>query len=133
MGRDFEGELIGDLIRQSAIEPDLAPNVMLAVLWAALSNSIPAAFWSTAFLHLPQHRSHLALVLKSLPFASPPDAPPSQASQHLASLVQVGHLCPCNRVCVSHFTSCSMNLSLDSCNLSSRYSVWARRMHQPPC
>ncbi|CAL8466371.1 g5907 [Coccomyxa elongata] len=87
--RDFEGELIGDLIKQSAIEPDLAPNVMLAVLWAALSNSIPAAFWSTAFLLLPQHRSHLALILKSLPSAPPPDAPPSQASEHLASLVQV--------------------------------------------
>lgn len=39
---DFKGELIGDLIRQSSMEPDLAPNVMLAVLWAALSNSVPA-------------------------------------------------------------------------------------------
>ena len=89
MGLDFEGELIGDLIRQAGIEPDLAPNVMLAVLWAALSNSIPAAFWSTAFLLLPQHRSHLAAVLESLPAQKRPNDLPLLTSEHLMSLVQV--------------------------------------------
>lgn len=71
---DFEGEIIGSLISQSGIEPDLAPKVMLAVLWAALSNSVPSAFWSTAFLLLPAHRRHLAPVLDSLPKSGPETA-----------------------------------------------------------
>ncbi|EIE20039.1 hypothetical protein COCSUDRAFT_83555 [Coccomyxa subellipsoidea C-169] len=86
---DFEGELIGDLIRQSEIEADLAPNAMLAVLWAALSNSVPAAFWSTAFLLLPQHCSHLDAVLKTLPPALPAGATSAETCEYLESLVQV--------------------------------------------
>ena len=36
----------------------LAPHVMLAVMWAALANTVPAAFWSVAFLLLPEHLHH---------------------------------------------------------------------------
>lgn len=86
---DFKGELIGDLIRQSSMEPDLAPNVMLAVLWAALSNSVPATFWSTAFLLLPEHRRHLDSVMACLPPQLPGGATSAETSQDLESLVQV--------------------------------------------
>ena len=52
--------------------PDLASNVMLAVLWAALANTVPAAFWSAAFLLPPAHACHLDAVLRALP--APGDA-----------------------------------------------------------
>lgn len=49
------------------IGSDLAPHVLLAIMWAAISNSVPAVFWSVAFLLLPQHAHHRAAVEKELP------------------------------------------------------------------
>ena len=48
----------------------LAPHVMLAVMWAALANTVPAAFWSVAFLLLPEHARHRQRCLEALPFKS---------------------------------------------------------------
>ena len=45
----------------------LAPHVMLAVMWAALANTVPAAFWSVAFLLLPEHAQHRQRCLENLP------------------------------------------------------------------
>ena len=45
----------------------LAPHVMLAVMWAALANTVPAAFWSVAFLLLPEHAQHRQRCLGDLP------------------------------------------------------------------
>lgn len=45
----------------------LAPHVMLAVMWAALANTVPAAFWSAALLLLPEHAQHRRRCLKALP------------------------------------------------------------------
>ena len=47
----------------------LTPHVMLAVMWAALANTVPAAFWSVAFLLLPEHAQHRQRCLRALPAA----------------------------------------------------------------
>jgi hypothetical protein len=52
---------------RAGMPPDLAPAAMLAVMWAALANSVPAAFWAAAFLLLPENAPHLAAVLAQLP------------------------------------------------------------------
>ena len=48
------------------MDASLAPHVMLAVMWAALANTVPAAFWSAAFLLLPEHAQHRRRCLESL-------------------------------------------------------------------
>ena len=69
--------------------PDLAPNAMLAVLWAALANSVPAAFWSVAFLLLPAHGRHLDGLLRALP---PPDDADGLVRVREASLLLLQHV-----------------------------------------
>ncbi len=54
----LEGSIIGGLIRDCHMCASLAPHVMLAVMWAALANTVPAAFWSVAFLLQPEHLHH---------------------------------------------------------------------------
>ena len=44
----------------------LAPHVMLAVMWAALANTVPAAFWAVAFLLQPENAEHKQRALASL-------------------------------------------------------------------
>lgn len=44
----------------------IAPNVLLSFLWASLDNVIPAAFWTLAFLQLPEQKEHLAGVQQAL-------------------------------------------------------------------
>ena len=64
---DFGGTVVGEQMAGAGMPPDLAPAAMLAVMWAALANSVPAAFWSTAFLLLPTHAQHLNAVRAQLP------------------------------------------------------------------
>ena len=63
---DFEGTVAGAQLAEMGMPPDLAPAVMLAVLWASLANTVPAAFWALAFLLLPSHAQHLDAVLLEL-------------------------------------------------------------------
>ena len=63
----LEGTVIGSLIRECDMDASLAPHVMLAVMWAALANTVPAAFWSVAFLLLPEHAQHRHRCLEALP------------------------------------------------------------------
>lgn len=49
------------------MDASLAPHVMLAVMWAALANTVPAAFWSVAFLLLPENAQHRQRALGLLP------------------------------------------------------------------
>ena len=63
----LEGTVIGNLIRECDMDASLAPHVMLAVMWAALANTVPAAFWSVAFLLLPENEQHRQRALESLP------------------------------------------------------------------
>ncbi len=58
---------MGSLIRDCDMGASLAPHVMLAVMWAALANTVPAAFWSVAFLLLPEHAQHRRRCLEALP------------------------------------------------------------------
>lgn len=50
----FEGTPAGELLRRSGMDAALAPNVLLSFLWASLDNIVPAAFWTLAFLLLPE-------------------------------------------------------------------------------
>lgn len=54
----LEGSIIGGLIRDCHMGASLAPHIMLAVMWAALANTVPAVFWSVAFLLQPEHLHH---------------------------------------------------------------------------
>ena len=49
------------------MDASLAPHVMLAVMWAALANTVPAAFWSVVFLLLPEHAQHRQRCQEALP------------------------------------------------------------------
>ncbi|GIL67327.1 hypothetical protein Vafri_20647 [Volvox africanus] len=63
----FKGTPAGELLdRTTGLPPHLRPNLLLALLWASQANSIPAVFWSTAFLLLPENASHKASVLEEL-------------------------------------------------------------------
>ena len=62
----FEGTLIGGLIQDCNMGDSLAPHVMLAVMWAALANTVPAAFWVVAFLLQPENVEHKQRALASL-------------------------------------------------------------------
>lgn len=37
------------------LPPSMAPNMLLALLWASQANSVPATFWAYAHLLLPGH------------------------------------------------------------------------------
>jgi len=63
----LEGTVIGNLIKECDMDASLAPHVMLAVMWAALANTVPAAFWSVAFLLLPENAQHRQRALMLLP------------------------------------------------------------------
>ncbi|GLI64265.1 hypothetical protein VaNZ11_007480 [Volvox africanus] len=63
----FKGTPAGELLdRTTGLPLHLRPNLLLALLWASQANSIPAAFWSTAFLLLPENALHKASVLEEL-------------------------------------------------------------------
>ena len=49
--------------------PEEEPAVLLALLWAALSNVSATAFWAIAFLLLPEHQSWQEQLQKELRFA----------------------------------------------------------------
>ena len=59
---DFEGTAAGELAACSGVRPRLRPNLLLSVLWASQANSMPALFWSLAFLLLPENAGWLARV-----------------------------------------------------------------------
>ena len=62
----FEGTIIGGLIQDCDMSDGLAPHVMLAVMWAALANTVPAAFWAVAFLLQPDSAEHRQRALAPL-------------------------------------------------------------------
>ena len=62
----FEGTLVGGLIQDCDMGDSLAAHVMLAVMWAALANTVPAAFWAIAFLLQPENAEHKRRALASL-------------------------------------------------------------------
>ena len=62
----LEGSIISGLIRNCHMGASLAPHVMLAVMWAALANTVPVAFWSVAFLLQPEHLHHTRRALEPI-------------------------------------------------------------------
>ena len=62
----LEGSVIGGLIRDCHMGASLAPHVMLAVMWATLANTVPAAFWSVMFLLQPEHLRHRRRALEPI-------------------------------------------------------------------
>jgi len=60
----FQGTLIQTMLSGCEIDDEAAPQCMLAVLWASMANSIPAAFWTLVLVLLPPHR-HLAEQIRS--------------------------------------------------------------------
>ena len=62
----LEGTVIGRLIQDCDMSDSLTPHVMLAVMWAALANTVPAAFWAVAFLLQPENVGHKQRALASL-------------------------------------------------------------------
>lgn len=54
------------LLFRAELRAGLAPNMLLAILWASQANAVPATFWSLAFLLLPENRIHLSAVLSEL-------------------------------------------------------------------
>lgn len=44
----------------------MAANVLLAVLWASQANTVPATFWSLAFLLLPENAHHRLSITQQL-------------------------------------------------------------------
>ena len=64
--KHFEGTLVGGLIQDCDMGDSLAAHVMLAVMWAALANTVPAAFWAVAFLLQPENAEHKQRALAPL-------------------------------------------------------------------
>ncbi|KAL3148124.1 hypothetical protein ABBQ38_014405 [Trebouxia sp. C0009 RCD-2024] len=62
----FEGTVVGHLLEGAPELHCIAPNVLLALLWASLANTIPATFWSLAFLLLPDNAHHKQHILSSI-------------------------------------------------------------------
>jgi cytochrome P450 len=58
----FEGSLAGGLLADSGLPRACQPSFLLSLLWALLANTLPAAFWATAFLLLPENAGELAAV-----------------------------------------------------------------------
>lgn len=47
--------MVGRLLQDSGLPPHAHPNFLLTLLWASQANTLPAAFWSIAFLSLPEN------------------------------------------------------------------------------
>lgn len=61
----FEDTVVGQLLHSVPDLHPIAPHVLLALLWASLANTVPAAFWALAFLLLPEHQHYKQQVLAS--------------------------------------------------------------------
>ena len=48
------------------LRAELAPNMLLAILWASQANTVPATFWSLAMLLLPENKDYRSKVLSEL-------------------------------------------------------------------
>ncbi|KAG1666305.1 hypothetical protein FOA52_004786 [Chlamydomonas sp. UWO 241] len=62
----FGDTTAGRLVASAGLRPALAPNMLLAVLWASQANTVPATFWTTAMLLLPEHAKHAHRVVEEL-------------------------------------------------------------------
>ena len=62
----FKGTAAGELLRRSSMPAALAPNVLLSFLWASMDNIVPSAFWTLAFLQLPEQAQHLATIQETV-------------------------------------------------------------------
>ncbi|EFJ41941.1 hypothetical protein VOLCADRAFT_119569 [Volvox carteri f. nagariensis] len=63
----FQGTPAGEMLdRTTGSCAQLRPNMLLALIWASQANTIPAVFWSTAFLLLPENAVHKASVISEL-------------------------------------------------------------------
>ena len=61
---DYRAELMLEGLRcRSGLPRALVPNLLLAVMWASQANTIPATFWTVAFLLMPENNRHLDKVL----------------------------------------------------------------------
>lgn len=74
--------MAGQLLAQCGMEEQYSANLLLAVLWASLANTIPAAFWSLAFLLLPEQDGWRQAVISACTPALPDEATglPKEAS-----------------------------------------------------
>lgn len=71
---EFCGTVAGQLLAQCSMEEQYSPNLLLAVLWASLANTLPAAFWAVAFLLLPDQDGWRQAVVSSCTPALPTGA-----------------------------------------------------------
>eukprot|EP00879_Flechtneria_rotunda_P018291 GHRR01019188.1.p1 GENE.GHRR01019188.1~~GHRR01019188.1.p1 ORF type:complete len:508 (+),score=214.12 GHRR01019188.1:966-2489(+) len=63
---DFKGTMVGQLLAGCGLPPGTWPNLLLAVMWASQANSMPALFWSLAFLLLPDQAAARNRILADL-------------------------------------------------------------------
>ncbi|KAL3140850.1 hypothetical protein ABBQ32_005388 [Trebouxia sp. C0010 RCD-2024] len=78
----FEGTVVGRLLESAPELHSIAPNVLLALLWASLANTVPATYWALAFLLLPDNAHHKQHILSSTqPGGSHSTSHPSPAQQ----------------------------------------------------
>lgn len=57
-------------IPRSGLRPALHPNLLLAIMWASQANSMPALFWSVAFLLLDENQRHKERLLTDVEAAA---------------------------------------------------------------
>eukprot|EP00891_Asterochloris_glomerata_P009301 jgi/Astpho2/9301/Aster-x0850 len=60
------GTVGGDLLQSVGVPEDKQPNMLLAVMWASLANTVPGSFWAVGFLLQPRHADILRLVQQEL-------------------------------------------------------------------
>ena len=81
----FKSTTAGQLFERSGVRSGLAPNLLLAVLWASQANTVPATFWSLAFLLLPENQPHLSRVIADLDTEVKKEGDVHQAIYNLSS------------------------------------------------
>ncbi|KAK9821864.1 hypothetical protein WJX74_006795 [Apatococcus lobatus] len=80
----FRGQLVDQLLQQVPMPEHAVPHVLLAVLWASLANTIPATFWTLAYLLQPEQWHQLAEVQQLLSqLGNNLQQPVSEAHAHL--------------------------------------------------
>ena len=88
----------------------LAPHVMLAVMWAALANTVPAAFWAVAFLLQPKNAEHKQRALASL-------CPEPDTATYVEVRCDPGAACTCTICACKIYVQCTDAMCLAKAHL----------------
>ncbi|KAK9866545.1 hypothetical protein WJX84_008214 [Apatococcus fuscideae] len=86
---DLEGQVVGQLLHQVPMPQQATPHILLAVLWASLANTVPATFWTLAYLLQPEHAHHMEDVQRLITGNGADQGPPpvgQRCGQHHRSV-----------------------------------------------